>query len=255
MAQSTLIPPADAGIDSDYLNRQAAVLEGQTPLDVLRWAADRYAPRLTFATGFGPEGCVLIDLIGRHRLPIDVFTLDTELLFPETRELWQRLEQSYGVTIRGVTPVLTVAGQAAAHGERLWERDPGRCCEMRKVVPLRAELERVDAWITAIRRDQTPQRASALVTERDAKFDIVKINPLVRWTKRDVWAHILAHDVPYNPLHDRGYPSIGCQPCTGPVEAGEDERAGRWRGSAKTECGLHGPAIPATPALQEAQEG
>ena len=116
MAQSTLIPPADAGIDSDYLDRQAAALERQAPLDVLRWAAGRFAPRLTFATGFGPEGCVLIDLIGCHRLPVDIFTLDTELLFPATRELWGRLEQRYGITIRGVRPALTVAGQAAAHG-------------------------------------------------------------------------------------------------------------------------------------------
>ena len=252
MAQSALTLPVETGVDRDYLAAQAAALERQSPLDVLRWAAGQYAPRLTFATGFGPEGCVLIDLIGRHRLPIDVFTLDTGLLFPETRALWRKLEQRYDVTIRGVEPALSVAGQAAAHGDRLWERAPGRCCDMRKVAPLKAELERFDAWITAIRRDQTPQRASAPAAEWDAKFDLVKINPLVRWTRRDVWAHLLAHDVPYNPLHDRGYPSIGCQPCTSPVAPGEDDRAGRWRGSAKTECGLHGPAIPVTPLPHKA---
>ena len=191
-------------------------------------------------------------LIGRHQLPIDIFTLDTGLLFPETYELWSRLEQRYGLTIRGVTPELSVEDQSVIHGNDLWERSPERCCEMRKVVPLKKELQHVDAWVTAIRRDQTPQRANALVTEWDAKFDIVKVNPLVRWTKKDVWAHLLRHDVPYNELHDQGYPSIGCGPCTSAVRPGEDDRAGRWRGIAKTECGLHGPVIPVTPVPEPA---
>ena len=98
--------------------------------------------------------------------------------------------------------------------------------------------------MTAVRRDQTAARANALVVEWDSKFELAKVNPLVRWTKEDVWAHLLKHDVPYNPLHDEGYPSIGCLPCTSPVQPGEDPRAGRWRGIAKTECGLHGPALP-----------
>lgn len=227
----------------------AEALEGAPPEEILRWAIDRYADRLTFATGFGAEGCVLIDLIGRHRLPIDLFTLDTGVLFPETRELWRRLEARYGLTIRGVRP--EGAGEAEASldpADRLWERDPDGCCARRKVFPLAAELGRVDAWITAIRRDQTPQRANAPVVGWDAKFDIAKVNPLVTWTSRDVWQYLRANDVPYNPLHDRGYPSVGCWPCTSPVRPGEDARAGRWRGTAKTECGLHGPA----PAMQEA---
>jgi phosphoadenylyl-sulfate reductase (thioredoxin) len=110
---------------------------------------------------------------------------------------------------------------------------------MRKVAPLRAELSNWDAWITALRRDQTPERANAQVVEHDRKFGLLKINPLAAWTHDDVWAHIYANDVPYNELHDRGYPSIGCAPCTSPVEAGQDARAGRWRGFAKRECGLH----------------
>lgn len=253
MEQGALTSPSAADVAGrDDLDRAAAALEDRTPLDVLQWAVDRYAPRLTFATGFGPEGCVLIDLIGRHRLPIDLFTLDTGLLFPETVDLWRRLEAHCGVTIRGVTPPLSVGEQAVAHGDRLWERAPERCCEMRKVEPLKAELARVDAWITAIRRDQTPQRASALAAEWDDKFGIVKINPLVRWTKRHVWAYLLDHATPYNPLHDRGYPSIGCRPCTSRVRAGEDDRAGRWRGVTKTECGLHGPAIPVAAAPERA---
>ena len=234
----------DRGHDQrgDTLERFAAELEGRPAADLLRWAVERYAHRLTFATGFGPEGCVLIDLIGRQRLPIDLFTLDTGLFFEETYALWRGLEKRYDLTIRRVAPEATLDEQALAHGDRLWERAPDRCCGIRKVAPLDVELARVDAWITAIRRDQTPQRAGARVVEWDAKFGIAKINPLVGWTKQDVRRHIVEHDVPYNPLHDLGYPSIGCHPCTSRVGPDEDDRAGRWRDSAKTECGLHGPA-------------
>jgi phosphoadenylyl-sulfate reductase (thioredoxin) len=217
-------------------------LEGRPAHEILRWASETYGSRLTFATGFGAEGCAIIDLVARHELPIDLFTLDTGLLFPETYELWRRLEAKYGVTIRAVRPAQSVDEQAAALGPALWEREPDRCCDLRKVRPLRAALAGFDAWITAIRRDQTPERATAQVVEQDRKFGLVKVNPLVAWTHDEVWAHLYAHDVPYNPLHERGYPSIGCQPCTSAVVPGENLRAGRWRGSAKKECGLHAPA-------------
>jgi len=235
---------AHADID---LESAAAALEGRPALDVLAWACDALAPRLTFATGFGAEGCVIVDLIGRHRLPIDVFTLDTGLLFPETYELWRRLEARYRLTIRAVRPILTVDEQARTLGPALWTRTPDRCCEARKLQPLRAELAGWDAWVTGIRRDQTPDRAGARVVERDRRFGLLKVNPLASWSQRDVWRHLAAHDVPYNPLHDRGYPSIGCQPCTSPVADGEDPRAGRWRGRAKNECGLHAIRLPHDP--------
>lgn len=230
--------------------RQSAVeLEGRSPLEILKWAADRFAPRLTFATGFGAEGCVLIDLIGRHRLPIDLFTLDTGLLFPETYELWRRLERRYSVAIRAVRPQLSVEEQAARHGSLLWERDPDSCCHMRKVLPLQAALSGFSAWISAIRRDQTPDRKRSLVVERDARTSLIKINPLASWTEQMVWAHLRDYQVPYNPLHDQNYASIGCWPCTSPVLPGEDPRAGRWRGRAKTECGLHSrPGLLSNPA-------
>ena len=207
--------------------------------EILRRAAMRFAPRLTFATGFGPEGCVIIDLIGRHRLPVDVFTLDTGLFFPETYALCRTLEARYAITIRQVSPAQSVDGQARTHGPALWQRDPDTCCALRKLAPLREELARFDAWITGIRRDQTPDRAGARALEHDERFGLAKVNPLVGWSVDEVWAYLKAHDVPTNPLHDLGYPSIGCAPCTSAVGKGEDQRAGRWRGLAKTECGLH----------------
>src|SRR5436190_5928024 len=155
--------------------------EGSPPLEILRWAVAQY-PRITFATGFGAEGCVVIDLIGRHQLPIDIFTLDTGELFPETLELWKRLEARYAITIRAVRPVVEPASI-----DRLWETDPDRCCDLRKVQPLRNELAGFAAWITAIRRDQTPERADAQIVETDQKFGLAKINPLVTWTHDDVW--------------------------------------------------------------------
>jgi len=215
----------------------ARALEGEPPVAVLRWAS-RHVPRLAFATGFGAEGCVIVDLIAREHLPIDIFTLDTGVLFPETYALWRALEATYGITIRGVTPEHAI--------DRLWETDADRCCDLRKVQPLRRALAGFGGWVTAIRRDQTPERATAAIVEADHKFGLLKINPLVAWTHDDVWGHLYANNVPTNALHERGYPSIGCQPCTSPVVPGENLRAGRWRGAAKKECGLHTPPSAAT---------
>jgi len=232
-----------------HTDRQVKVRE---TTETLRLAAERFAPRLVMATGFGMEGCVLTDLIGRNKLPVDIFTLDTGLFFEETYTLWKTLERRYDLTIRAVRPELTVGEQAERFGDALWERDPDRCCEMRKVQPLRAALAGADAWITALRRDQTPDRANASMLEHDQKFGLVKINPLVEWTAQDVRDYVREHDVPFNPLHEQGYPSIGCAPCTSPVQAGESPRAGRWRGKGKTECGIHNRSsqIVLLPVLQ-----
>jgi phosphoadenylyl-sulfate reductase (thioredoxin) len=217
--------------------RAAADMERWPAQQLLAWAVR--VGRATFSTGFGVEGCVLIHLIASERLPIDVFTLDTGLLFPETYTLWRTLEQRYGITIRGVRPAQTVDEQAIAHGPALWKRDPNRCCALRKLEPLEAALEGADLWITAIRRDQTPERATASVIERDTRYGLLKVNPLVGWTSDDVWNFVRDNDVPYNPLHDANYPSIGCLPCTTPASTDEHPRAGRWRGHEKNECGLH----------------
>ena len=228
------------------------LLKVRATTDILRVASERFAPRLVMATAFGAEGCVLIDIIGRNQLPVDIFTLDTGLFFEETYALWSKLEKSYDLRVRAVRPELSISEQANRFGEALWERDPDRCCEVRKVLPLRAALEGAEAWISALRRDQTPERAKAPLVGLDEKSGLVKVNPLVEWTTRDVWEYVREHDVPFNPLHERSYPSIGCVPCTSPVRPGEDPRAGRWRGSAKTECGIHNRAsgLVLVPVLQ-----
>jgi phosphoadenylyl-sulfate reductase (thioredoxin) len=230
--------PATAA-EAGSLEEAGRRLEAASPEEILRWAERRFAPRLAFATGFGPEGLVLLDMVARHRLQIDVFTLDTGLFFPETYALWRRLEERYSFSVRAVRPALDLEAQAKRHGSSLWESDPDRCCGIRKVDPLREALRSHQAWISAIRADQTKDRARARLVERDARFGLVKVSPLLAWSSEEVWRYLRLHDVPTNPLHDRGYPSIGCWPCTSPAGPGEDPRAGRWRGRAKTECGLH----------------
>ncbi len=219
--------------------QHAEELDGLQPEEILAWAADRFRGRIGLATGFGVEGCLLISLIGRHALPVDVFTLDTGLFFPETYALWRQLEVRYGLTIRAQRPHLSVEQQADDVANKLWAQDPDRCCHLRKVEPLQRAVDGLDAWISAIRRDQTSDRADARVLERDARFGIVKVNPLAHWSADDVWEHVRLYDVPFNALHADGYPSIGCYPCTSRVADGEDARAGRWRTRPKTECGLH----------------
>jgi phosphoadenylyl-sulfate reductase (thioredoxin) len=214
-------------------------LDGPAAEEILEWAVERYAPRIALGTGFGVEGCVLIDMIARHQWPVDVFTLDTGLFFTGTYALWRRLEAHYGLRIRAVRPLQTVEEQAAAFGPALWERDPDRCCALRKVEPLRRALDGFDAWVTAIRSDQAPTRAGARPVSLDPRFGLCKVNPLVSWTADDVWSYVRRHGVPFNPLHEQGYASIGCAPCTTPITLGETVRAGRWRGREKTECGLH----------------
>jgi phosphoadenosine phosphosulfate reductase len=206
---------------------------------VLEWAFDKFADRVAISSAFGPEGMVLIDIASRLHRSFRVFTLDTELLFPETYNLMDRIEQRYGVAIERVYPLLSPEEQERAYGKALWSRDPDSCCNLRKVEPLRRKLGELQAWITSIRRDQTATRAGAAKIEWDHKFGLTKINPLLSWSSDEIWHYIRSHKVPYNALHDLSYPSIGCTHCTRAVRSGEDARAGRWPGFSKTECGLH----------------
>jgi phosphoadenosine phosphosulfate reductase len=213
--------------------------ESAAPEDVLRWVVAEYAPDLALATGFGVEGCVLVSMLSEIRPATRIFYLDTDLLFPETYALRDQLEARYGVHFERRATGLSLSDQAGGHGERLWERQPDLCCRLRKVEPLKQILKEMRAWITAIRRDQSPARTHIRPVEWDERFGLVKVNPLARWSTRDVWNYVAKHNVPYNPLHDQGYPSIGCVPCTTLVQIGEVPRAGRWRGTAKSECGIH----------------
>lgn len=213
--------------------------EEKTPQELLALAVERFGTKVALACSFGAEDVVLVDMLVKINPEVPIFYLDTDKHFRETYETRDRLSARYGISFVQVKPALTLEEQAARYGERLWERDPNLCCNLRKVAPLAGFLREFDAWITGIRREQAPTRANARKVEWDAKFGVVKFNPLADWTFKDVWRYIHENNVPYNPLHDRGYPSIGCECCTRPVKPGEDFRAGRWAGFNKTECGLH----------------
>jgi len=216
--------------------------ESKQPQEVLAAAIERYAPKIVLACSFGAEDVVLVDMIHRINPSVPVFYLDTDFLFPETYAIRDRIIDRYQLKpaqVLQVKSLLTPEQQAGQLGEALWMNDPDRCCQVRKVEPLTRVLKGFDAWVTGIRRDQAPTRANAKPIEWDGKFQLVKVNPLVKWSWSDVWTYIKVYEVPYNPLHDQHYPSIGCIHCTKPVMPGQDPRSGRWQGSAKTECGLH----------------
>jgi phosphoadenosine phosphosulfate reductase len=221
----------------EVLQHQA---ESWTPQQVLRWAFDSFGRHVAISSAFGSSGMVVIDMAARlQSTDFRLFTLDTAFLFPETQHLMQRIEQKYGIAIERVYAAQSPQEQERELGEALWSRDPDLCCKLRKVEPLQRKLSQLAAWITSIRRDQTAARSTARKIEWDAKFGLVKINPIADWSEQDVWRYIHDHAVPYNPLHDQDYPSIGCTHCTRPVLAGEEGRSGRWAGFGKTECGLH----------------
>ena len=215
-----------------------AELEALAAEDVVRWSHAEFGERVCLSCSWQKQSSVLVHMLAELGLGIDVIELDTHLFFRETYETRERLVERYGLTL--IRPdVLTVAEQHKRDGPNLWERDPDRCCHIRKVEPLIEALEPYDAWISGIRRDQSPSRANARKGERSERYGVWKIQPLADWSEDDVWRYIVANDIPYNPLHDVGYRSIGCMPCTRPTRPDEEERAGRWAGSDKLECGLH----------------
>ncbi len=232
-------PAAPSAAVREELARASRALESAEPIEIVRWAAERYGDQLTMATAFGPEGCLIIHWLAAVAPRTYVFNLDTGYQFPETLALRERILKRYGIDVVLEQPETSVAEYERLHGGPLYRLDPDRCCGDRKLAVVKRVLTRFGAWMSGIRRDQSPDRAVAPIVGWDHKFGVVKISPLANWTKAKVWDTILREDVPYNPLHDQGYVSIGCQPCTRAIGAGEDERAGRWSGSAKTECGLH----------------
>ena len=228
-----------ARMSDDEISQANRELEGRPPEEVLRWAVGRFHPRLLFSTAFGAEGCCILHMLAEIEPTVKCINLETGYQFPETLELRERIAHRYGVVVDYVASELSVAEYEAEHGGPLYDIRPDQCCHDRKILPLRKAVVGYDAWISSIRRDQTADRKVAGVVQWDAKFKLVKVNPLLTWTHKDVWRFVHKHGVPYNPLHDRDYPSIGCWPCTQAVAPGDDERAGRWAGKKKKECGLH----------------
>lgn len=221
------------------LAEQSARLESASPQEILRWTVERFAPRFTMATAFGPEGMTLIHMLAEIAPQTPIFNLETGYQFAETLELREEVKRRYGIEVEYKRSEQTVEQYEAANGGPVYKTDPNRCCFDRKLRVLHQAAKGFYAWASAIRRDQSPDRAKAPIVGWDRKFQLVKVSPLANWTKKEVWNLIEREKIPYNPLHDRGFPSVGCWPCTRSVSIGEDERAGRWSGFQKTECGLH----------------
>ncbi|MEO1270902.1 MAG: phosphoadenylyl-sulfate reductase [Myxococcota bacterium] len=228
-----------AGWMAAMLGQANRHLDSAHPQEVIAWAVETFGDGLTLGTSFGVSGMALIDLALEIEPNLDIFYVDTGLFFEETYTLIARAEDHFGRGFRQVTPVQNIHEQALEHGDALWSSNPDQCCHLRKVVPLRQAVAGRTGWMTAVRRDQSPSRANTQVVRWNRSFQAVKLAPLAQWTERDVWRHVISRGVPYNSLHDQDYPSIGCAPCTRPVREGEDARAGRWSGRAKTECGIH----------------
>ena len=236
--------PTALTLNPSEIRSLSAEFESASPAEILRWAFEQFGNEAAIGTSFQGAGLVTIHHAVAAGIPLPVFTIDTGLLFAETLELRARLERFFGIVIELLAPELSVEEQAREIAPELWVSNPDLCCTLRKVEPLQKKLNQLDAWITGLRRDQSAGRSKTQILEL-YKFDrlrdknILKVNPLARWSRDEVWDYIRFHGIPYNPLVDRGFRSIGCFPCTRAVISGQNERAGRWTGFEKTECGIH----------------
>jgi phosphoadenosine phosphosulfate reductase len=227
-------------MNADEAKAKSGELSGKPPDEILRWAFGAF-PHIAISTAFGPEGCALVAMAAQVKPGVKVFTIDTDFLFEESVALRRKFVEKYPIELTVLKGEVTLPEQSRRHGLNLWQRDTDQCCALRKVEPTRRALHGLDAWIAGLRRDQSTTRADIELVElyeREGETPLVKVNPLAGWTRKDTWDYLLAHEVPYNALLDQGYKSIGCWPCTKPVAADADERAGRWGGQ-KAECGIH----------------
>lgn len=238
-AHGSGLPRVPSEEELEFFRQESLRLETATPEEVIAWAVRRYFPKLTMATAFGPEGCLILSMLAKIEPRVYVFNLDTGYQFKETLELRDRIAERYRIEVDLRRPELSVEEYERLNGGPVYLRDSDKCCRERKISVLHRAVKGYVAWMSGIRRDQSPHRAGAPIVGWDKKFGLVKISPLANLTSNDVWKRIVDENIPYNPLHDQGYPSIGCWPCTRAVLSGEDERAGRWSGTAKKECGLH----------------
>ena len=209
------------------------------PADLIKWGFETFGNTMTVVTSFQPTGIVTLHMLQEIAPDVPVITIDTGLLFPETQKLIDTYETRFNLNLIRVLPQQSVAEQSIVHGEQLWQSDPDKCCELRKTQPLQHALTPYRAWVAGIRRDQSIQRANIQPIQWDTKHDMVKLCPFAHWTDDMIWAYIHTHDLPTNDLHDQGYPSIGCIPCTQAATCYATPRSGRWVGHPKTECGLH----------------
>ncbi|CEH28879.1 phosphoadenosine phosphosulfate reductase [Aneurinibacillus migulanus] len=227
-------------LTTEHLDAINKDLENKDALDILKWAYSQFGESLVYACSFGAEGMVLIDLISRVCPDARIVFLDTHVHFKETYELIERVKVRYPkLRIELKEPDLSLEQQAEQYGIELWKSSPDLCCKLRKLDPLEDVLKGAVAWLSGLRREQSPTRANTQFVNEDRRFQSIKVCPLIHWTWDDIWTYIKLYQLPYNELHDKGYPSIGCEHCTAPVKEGGDSRAGRWSGTGKTECGLH----------------
>lgn len=230
--------------DPEEIRRKSAEFETAGLPEILEWCWEKFGERAAVGTSFQGAGLVVLHASRTAGFLFPAFTLDTGLLFPETLELKRQVEARLGLAIESLHPELSVEAQAAEYGPELWKSKPDLCCTLRKVLPLQKKLSALDVWITGLRRQQSEDRETVQIAEL-YKFDvlrdryILKLNPLANWTRERVQAYLREHEIPTNPLASRGYRSIGCWPCTRPVGADDAERAGRWTGFNKSECGIH----------------
>ena len=210
------------------------------PEDLLKWTIGHFGvDKIIMGTGFGAPGVVLLDILKKVNNNVDVFYIDTGVLFKETYELKNQLESHYKMKFKRFSTQISIEQQRQLYGDELWNRDPNLCCNIRKVLPLKNALKNFDVWITGIRKFQTKMRKNSKIIEYNELYNVNKVNPLINWTHDQIWEYIRIQNIPYNKLHNKGYPSVGCVHCTTTVKKGENHRAGRWRNNNKTECGLH----------------
>jgi len=223
--------------------------EDAHPREIVEWAlVTSGIERVSIASAFQADGSCVMHMASQIKPDVPILFLETGYQFAETLAFKERLAEQLGLNVIDLYGEYTVESQAEAFGPRLYERDPDLCCELNKVRPMMEALMDLDAWVTAFRRDSSPTRANAPFVDRyevTPGHSIVKINPMAAWTREQVWAYLKEHDIPHNPLYDLGYASIGCAPCTRPRFAGEPERAGRWAGLSKWECGIQRNEVPA----------
>ena len=206
--------------------------------DLLTWSLTTFGDQMAQVTSFGPTGMVILDHLAKLNPGVRIITIDTGFLFDETYDLLEKVQRRFDIQLDIRRPRLTPTVQKKIYHPELWHVNPDLCCHVRKVVPLKDVLYGLEAWLTGLRRDQAPTRAKLPLLSWDAKYELVKLNPLAHWTRGQVWQYILEHNLPYNPLHDQGFASIGCTHCTRPSTS-MNERSGRWQGSQKIECGIH----------------